>query len=386
MKKLGLCVRYDCDNYGSMLQIYATQEIIKRMGWNYEIILYDKKTPIFMIKNITRLFNPYFLNDKLMIFKKKIKLKRYKDVELENQVRANRFSEYRKKYIGPYSHVYKGYKNLNIGAQNYDAVMVGSDQLWTPAGIKSKFYNLIFVPNDIRKISFATSFGVNNIPNSQRRMTSYYLNRIDYLSVREINAQRIVKDLTGKESVIALDPTLVLSGSEWGKIFPKKQIIDGPYIFAYFLGTNPMHRDVVKRLGEKTHLKIVTCPHMDDFVECDLTFGDKQLYDIDPIDFLNLIRGATYICTDSFHGTVFSILNNKKFLTFNRYDSRDKQSKNSRIDSLCDLLGLEDRRFTKIEYVLENIENEIDYSSVELKLEKLRKNTISFLSEALNKG
>lgn len=386
MKKIGLCVRYDCNNYGSMLQIFATQEVVKKFGCDFEIIRYDKKTPLFLIQNVTRVFNPYFIHDKSRIIKKKIKLKGNKEVSLGNEKREKRFNEYRKKYIGPYSCIYKGYRRLKEGASQYDAVIVGSDQLWTPAGIKSKFYNLIFVPDNIRKISFATSFGVNEIPENQRDMTEFYLSRIDYLSVREVNGQKIIKKLTGRDSTIALDPALMLSSEEWDRVFPKKSVVSEPYIFSYFLGKSTAHRDAVEQLGKQLGMKIVTCPHMDDFIERDLTFGDVQLYDLDPIDFLNLIRGADFICTDSFHGTVFSILNRKKFMLFNRYDNDDKQSTNSRIDSLCELLGLENRRFTSDEEMVSKIKADINYNAVNLKLENLRKNTMSFLEDALTNG
>lgn len=382
MKKVGLCVRYDCNNYGSMLQILATQEAIKKVGWSYEIIRYDKKTPLFLIMNITRVFNPYFMRGKIMNFSKKRKLNAHIDIKQKNSERLRLFLEYRKKYIGPYSRVCKGYKNLVKFVGEYDAVMVGSDQLWTPAGIKSKFYNLLFVPDSIKKVSLATSFGVSEIPASQRKETKKYLKRIDCLSVREIQGKKIIKELTGRDALVALDPTLLLSGSDWEQIFPVEKIEKEPYIFAYFLGKNPAHRDEVEKLKKVTGLKIVTCPHMDEFVEGDESFGDEKRYDVNPIDFLNLIRGAEYICTDSFHGSVFSILNHKKFLTFNRFDESEKQSRNSRIDSLFELLGLNERRYKKD--IVEEIQQEISYSDVDSRLVYYRNSTFEFLDSALN--
>ena len=170
---------------------------------------------------------------KIRKLKKKLKLNKYPDLQKHNKIRQGKFSEYRKKYIGPYSQNFKGYKNLVKGAERYDAVMVGSDQLWTPAGIKSKFYNLIFVPEGIRKISFATSFGVSSVPKNQKNMTAFFLNRIDYLSVREVAGAKLIHELTGREAVVALDPTLLLTGEEWKAMFPEKKIVEGDYIFAY---------------------------------------------------------------------------------------------------------------------------------------------------------
>lgn len=383
MKKAGLCVRYDCDNFGSMLQILATQKAIKDTGWEYEIILYDKKTPMFYLTNITRIFNPYFMKGKLEGYRKNQKLKNYPDVQTGNKIRNQYIEKYRKKYIGPYSMIYKGYNNLVENTYNYDAIIVGSDQLWTPAGIKSKFYNLLFVPDQIKKISFATSFGVNKVPKSQRKMTSKYLGRIDCISVREIKGAEIVKELTGKEAIVALDPTLLYTGDEWKAIFPVERIIDEPYILAYFLGNNEEHRDAVEQLKKETGLKIITIPFMDMFVERDLIFGDEKLFEVGPVEFLNLIRGAEYICTDSFHGTVFSILNHKQFITFNRTCNTDKQTRNSRIDSLFELLGLEKRRYRDITSISGQIKELIDYCKVDEKLKKLRMKTNKFLKEAL---
>ena len=384
MKKAGLCVRYDCDNFGSMLQIFATQRAIEKVGWNYEIIRYNKFTFSFILKNVTRVFNPYFMRGKLKEFQRRIKLKFYPEVEKGCKTRSNCIKEYRETFIGPYSCEFNGFEKLREGSSDYDAIIVGSDQLWTPAGIKSKFYNLLFVPDNIKKVSFATSFGVGAIPKSQQKMTSQYLKRIDFISVREIKGAEIIKSLIDKDVTVALDPTLLFSGSEWEQIFPTQRIIEEPYILAYFLGSNEEHRDVIDSLGKSCGLKIVTIPFMDEFLDRDLGFGDTQLYDVGPIDFLNLIRGAEYICTDSFHGTVFSILNHKKFITFNRTRNNDKQTRNSRIDSLFDLLSLENRRYSPQMNVWIALEEKIDYSAVEQRLQKLRMETMEFLDNALN--
>jgi len=384
MKKLGLCVRYDCNNYGSMLQILATQKVIEKYGWDYEIIRYDKKTIGFVIKNVTRLFNPYFMRGKIMDCSKKRKMRKYPDIKMQNRDRMMLFQKYRKQFIGPYSSDFKGYRNLVKGVEQYDAVMVGSDQLWTPAGIKSKFYNLLFVPDHIKKISFATSFGVSKIPNNQLNETKRYLDRIEYLSVREMAGADVVQKLIERNVTVALDPTLMFDGNEWLEIFPKVQMSEEPYIFAYFLGKSVVHRETVESISQLTGLKIITCPQMDSFVEKDLTFGNEQRFDIDPIGFLNLIRGAEYICTDSFHGSVFSILYHKKFITFNRFNESSRQSRNSRIDSLFGLLGLQSRRYTTgMTSVLDTLNAEIDYEQVDYKLQTLRRETFGFLSRAL---
>lgn len=385
MKKAGLCVRYDCNNYGSMLQILATQRVIEKMGWEYEIIRYDKKTISLILKNVIRLFNPYFMCGKLIEYQKNMKLKANPKISKYNMIRMKKFQVYREKFIGPYSSIYKGEKELVEGSKKYDAIIVGSDQLWTPAGLQSRFYNLLFVPDNIKKVSFATSFGVTEVPQNQIKLTKQYLDRIEYLSVRETAGANIIKKLTGRDATVALDPTLLFNDDEWLDIFPFREQCSKPYIFAYFLGTVVEYRTVVEEFASKNGLKIITCPHMDEYVKLDNSFGDEQRFNVDPVDFLNLIRGAEYICTDSFHGSVFSILNHKKFVTFNRYTDVIRKSKNSRIDSLFGLLGIEARHYTDISKKLADyLLPEIDYESVDKVLQSLRKKTFAFLNNALN--
>lgn len=239
------------------------------------------------------------------------------------------------------------------------------------------------MPDNKAKIAYATSFGVSQIPWYQKKRTAAYLNRFQSLSTRELKGGQIIKDLTCKEVPVVCDPTLLLDVDEWEKIIPTKRIIEEPYIFCYFLGTNSEHRKVARELGMVTGLKLVTCPFLDNFVEEDQQFGDVQMFDMDAEDFVNLIRHAEYVLTDSFHGSVFSILHHKKFITFNRFGS-ESTSRNSRIDSLCELLGLNARRY--IGNITTQVKCEIDYESVENKLHNLREASVGYLEKALDKA
>lgn len=166
-----------------------------------------------------------------------------------------------------------------------------------------------------------------------------------------------------------------------GENYSVKKIIKEPYVFCYFLGTNLEHRKIARELGTATGLKLVTCPFLDNFLEEDLQFGDIQMFDMDAEDFVNLIRHAKYVLTDSFHGSVFSILHHKKFITFNRFGS-ESTSRNSRIDSLCELLGLEGVRYK--ESIVTQIERDIDYGNVDKRLNGLRETSKKYLKNALD--
>ena len=151
----------------------------------------------------------------------------------------------------------------------------------------------------------------------------------------------------------------------------------------YFLGANTKHRDFVEKLKEITGYQVVILPHIDEFVKADEKCSDVQLYDINPSQFLNLIRNAEYVCTDSFHCTVFSIQYKRKFFTFKRFQSNNKQSTNSRLDTLFDLTGIKGRFMTGNEDVLEMINCEIDYDDVLLKLQGIREYSYHYLESAL---
>ncbi len=380
MKKVGICACYDTLNYGSMLQALATQIKIDGLGYESEFILYRKKKSVgFMLKQLPRLLNRNLMHDKLLDAQKRRALKRHKEAKAGDDIRVEQFRRFQKTYYKRFSPVYYGYAALQEGANDYDSVVVGSDQLWTPGGLASNFYNLQFVPDEINKASYATSFGVSSIPWYQKKRTRAYLQRFNSLSVREVAGAKIVKEIAGRKAKVVVDPTMLLTAEEWEQVVPTKPVIEDKYIFCYFLGKNEEHRDICEQFAKEQGLKIVCTPFLDSFVKRDLTFGDEQLFEVGPDDFVNLIRGAEYVLTDSFHGSVFSVLNHKKFLTFNRFHA-GANSRNSRIDSLCEMLGLSERRYAGDANA---VTAEIDFTKVDERLSALREDSLNYLSDAL---
>ena len=377
---IGVCIKYFHENYGGMLQAYATVRLLEERGLDYELIQYEKSLSLKeKIRFIPRLFNGILINDKYEAFKKKQGLKKHPEFAHNEAIRKEAFKVFKEEHFTKLSPVFVGYENLKKGAERYEAVVTGSDQLWSPAGLPTNYYNLMFVPDGIRKISYASSFGVKQIPWYQTARTRKFLNRIDYISMRENRGSEIVKELTGKKVPTILDPVFMFDQAGWEKLIPVKKEINETYIFAYFLGNNPKHRKAVKELSKETGFKIIALRHLDQYVEEDESFGDYTEYDVAPDRFLNLVRGASYVCTDSFHGACFSIINKKQFMVFNRYDEQSKHSKNSRIDTLCQNLGIENRRFNgKIETIRETI----DYEDVLERLNNLKKKTMAYLDEA----
>ena len=156
-----------------------------------------------------------------------------------------------------------------------------------------------FVPDFVNTIAYATSFGQSELPKDSSQKASVFLKKIKHIGVREESGQKLVKKLAGRNVPVVCDPTLLFTGEEWMSIQQEKPIMEGRYIFCYFLGNNPPHREFAKRLKEQTGCKIVALTHLDEYVKSDEGYADETPYDIDPADFLNLIRYAEYVCTDS---------------------------------------------------------------------------------------
>ena len=380
---IGVCIKYFHENYGGMLQAYATVSMLEARGLDYELIQYEKKqSPVRLIKSLTRLLNGVLLNDKYEALLKKIGKKRHPDFAANDVVRMDAFHRFKDEYFTKLSPVFKGYEQLCEGAKRYTAVVTGSDQLWSPAGLPTNYYNLQFVPDQIRKISYASSFGVKQIPWYQKKRTAEYLNRIQFISMRENRGSEIVKELTGRDVPTILDPVFMFDQKGWERLIPVNDEITEPYIFAYFLGSNPEHRAAVKKAASELGCKIVALRHLDQYVPEDENFGDIALYDVAPDRFLNLLRGALYVCTDSFHGSCFSIIHKKHFVIFNRYEDSSKHSKNSRIDTLCVNLGLENRRFMSASKIGSQLLENIDYDKVQERITELKKQTDDYIDEA----
>ena len=381
---VGVCIKYMHENYGGILQAYATVSYLENQNIEYELIRYTrKKTLTETLKDVPRIFNAVWFNSRYEGIQRKISLKKHHEYAVNNEIRMKAFDNFKIFAFKKFSDEYVGYTALIEGGKKYSTVITGSDQLWSPAGLPTNYYNLMFVPDNTLKISIASSFGVKEIPWYQKKRTIQYLNRIEYISMRENRGSEIVKELTGRDVPTILDPVFFLSKNEWLERIPNKREIEEPYIFAYFLGTTQEYRNAVKKLAKDKGMKVVALRHMDQYVEEDENFGDFAPYDVSPERFLNLLRNAEYVCTDSFHGTAFSILNEKQFVVFNRYAETSSISKNSRIDTLCVNFGLENRRYKNEISLFDIVKNNIDYSVVRKKYETLKLVTDQYLDLVL---
>lgn len=386
MKKIGLVICYFHENYGSMLQAYATQRIFDKLELpNEAVYCHDPHMYMTMPKwsyYYHKLTNKDVLIDKIKRTRGKF-VNRLLKTEFYSQqaLRSEKFKDFSRKMFRV-SRSYADRRELIEDTPNYAAFVAGSDQLWSPANIDNDFYTLTFVPDEIPKIAYATSFGTSSIPRYQYKKAKEFLERFDFISVREESGRRLVEKLSSKRAEVVLDPTLLLSRAEWERFSGSPPIIEGEYIFCYFLGNNRKSRRFAENLREETGCRIAALLHMDEYIPEDEKFVDITPYDIGPEEFVNLIRHASYVCTDSFHGTVFSIIFQRRFFTFDRFDSSSTISTNTRIETLLGMTGLENRRVCE-DSLPENPFEEIDFGTAEKRIEKRRKESLSYLVRAL---
>ncbi len=387
MKKVGIVSCYFKDNYGSMLQAYATKKILDKNEIPNETIniKYNKD-----FKNgkrkyyLSQITNFKFIKNKLGMVKLKIDKKLNKQLGKNIAIRTQKYKEFRKEFNLSRSN--NTFKDLtNQAKELYSDVIVGSDQLWLPVNVVADYYTLNWVPDEINKISYSTSFGFSSIPNKYVELYRNFLNRINYLSTREESGVQIIKDIVARDAKLVCDPTILLTKDEWHEESSKERKYDEKYILCYFLGNNIEHRKFAERLRKKTGYKIVSLNHADEYVKYSDEFCDYAPFDIGPREWISLIENAEYVCTDSFHGTVFSILFNKMFFDFRRHNNKSKVSTNSRIDSLLDVAGIsKERILVGNEDIDKVLTYKIDYNKVDENINKFREDSQKWLFDSIS--
>ena len=386
MKKVGIVSCYFKNNYGSMLQAYATKKVLDNNNIPNETISIENNVDFKKGKRkyyISQIFNFNFIKSKLGMIKMKLDTRINKKLGKNVSIRNKKYNEFRREFN--MSRGNNTYSDLTkLAEERYSDVLVGSDQLWLPVNVVADYYTLNWVPDKINKISYSTSFGVSTVPKKYNNLYNKFLNRINHLSVREDKGVEIVKNVSDLNAELVCDPTILLTKDEWDEIVDKDRIIKDKYILCYFLGNNINHRKFAERLKNKTGYKIVSLNHADEYVKYSDKFCDIDPYDIGPKEWLNLVKNAEYICTDSFHCTVFSLLYNKIFFDFRRYSSKTKGSTNSRIDSLLKTVGINNERILSgLENVDDVINYKIDYKKVNKNIDNYRNKSKEWLLNSI---
>lgn len=230
---------------------------------------------------------------------------------------------------------------------------------------------LLFAPAE-KRIAYAASISCPDIPADKIPMYKEGFAGMAHISMREQQGADTVKELSGRDVPVVVDPTLLFDADDWRKVSRQPAWYHGEdYILTYFLGDRP---EVVETLEQETGLPVIN-------------LLDKEVYEhyvTGPDEFLWAIEHAKLVYTDSFHGTVFSILFRTPFVVCNRVGDDVSEKMGSRIDTLLGCFGLEERRGTKSNgYAIENPIEAIDWSNVDTVLTRERQHSIDYLTEAL---
>jgi hypothetical protein len=299
-------------------------------------------------------------------------------------LRKTRFDSFRWKYFKLSEHHYNSSESLKKSSPQYDAYICGSDQIWNPFICKEPdqarndpAYFLTFA-SEIKRISYAPSIALPSIPEKFREEMTEMLQGIPYLSSREKQGAELIKELTGRDAKVVVDPTLLLNSDQWNQIATEPQI-KSPYILCYFLGDGQEYRNFAEQLNKKTGYRLIVISQKLHDLE---TLDPINCSDAGPAEFLGLVKNASCVCTDSYHGTIFSINFKRPFYVFERPGSFGTQSSATRIYSILDLLGLTSR-LMKSDMPIPETPLQIDYSEAEILLQKERAQSLHYLEDAL---
>lgn len=351
-------------NYGAIFQAYASQEVLSKYG-NVDIINYQNKH----IENIYKTFNVRINRHLLKALARDLFLLK---VKLSKKRKFKNFFNLRMNFTRSTDFI-----KVNLNA--YDLYVSGSDQIWNPLctngnGNINEHYFLHFAPVGARKISYATSLGSFRFKADQEQKAKALLESFDYLSVREKDGKEYLESLLGKDVEQVLDPTLLISKSDWiKKLGLQKNKFNKDYILVYTVPRSELLKKVVDYYSRKD-TKIIA---VDSNIR-KLGSVDKQVRDAGPEEFLNLFLNAKKIITDSFHGVCFSINFQKDFLAV----SSGQQS--NRMNNILELTGLEDRFIDSIESIssIDNL-SAIDFINAHKFLDENRAESFKYLSKAI---
>ncbi len=325
--KIGILTFHDSDNFGSVLQAYALCRVLNEAGHICEIINLRKPE----VKALYSIFKP--LNNK-----GNVAIDIYNFMYLVPIIKKKYiFEKFRNDFLKISSKKYENYTEFQIENFDYDAFVVGSDQVWN-TGIADfdRAYLLEFC-NDKKKLAYSASFGPNgpNTPIETDMLSA--IKKFDLITVREEIAKEKLLEAGCKVETV-LDPVFLLSEKEWYKL-PKTETFNKRYMLCYFAGgiTPEFERFTAKLAKEKKLTRVILMPEWKNFFR-----GGKHAYASGPVEFCSLIRDAELVCTNSFHATAFSIIFQKKFIVGTNSCGCDE-----RINTLLLNCNLSDREYTE---------------------------------------
>lgn len=360
-------------NYGGILQCYALQTVLQRMGHDVKVLTKPrygfKYYLIYPFAVLKRMFRRILFNENIGILKAPHEIIR-RDIDKFIYARINFYSS----------------KNWKLSVPlKFDAVIVGSDQVWRPSyclDIETMF--LSFLGNSrVKRIAYAASFGRDDcleFSKSQLENCKELLQSFNGVSVREKSGVDICKNIFKVDAVQLLDPTLLLNSNDYSDLIQK---VEDPFsdrtMFVYILDYSEEKKKLVDQIAREKCLKVYWIN--EEILNSDVSWRKRVKKSIE--QWLYCFNNATFILTDSFHGCVFSIIFKKQFIAI----ANEERGVN-RFNSLFKSLFIDDRLiFSVADYEMKKVQlsKDIDYDKVSKVLECERERSCSFIMSLLNK-
>lgn len=336
--KVGILTFHDAHNYGAVLQAYALKKYIQKLGYDVKVINYHHET----------------IPDG---FPKE-----------DNEERWHKFNKFIKELVDDEERIYT--KEEHLEELDINFWICGSDQIWNTEitrGFNKGFF--LDFKTDGKKISYAVSMGIPELPEEHEEQFKRSLDKIDEISVREETLKQYAEKFVDKKIERTLDPTLLLEEKDYDDLLLENEY--GDYILIYALGPDDRLTAIANKISKEKGIKLI---ELND--KRQENYFCEQISAAGPEEFLTLIKNAKAIITNSFHGTIFSIIFQKEFYTITRLN------RNSRMENILKIVHMEDRLIDKVED-LDKIKEQ-DYEKALQELDYEKQKSKNFLKKALN--
>lgn len=359
--KINTITCHDVYNFGASLQAFALQKFLSDEGNEVEVIDYK---PDYL--------SGHFDFGKIgnSVYDKPVVRQMYQIAKLPSRVlaltRKRAFDQFTKKYLR-LTKRFNDYEELKADAPRADIYIAGSDQIWNTLfnNGRDKAFYLDFGDKSVKRISYAASFATPDIRPEYFDFVKHELQNIDKISIRESCALPLLKKLGRQDGVSVCDPVFLLSREQWCDLLTKTDATDKKYILVYLSEQSDKIREIVSQIKSRTHWPVLAVGTVG------VSYADKYIRSADPLDFVDLIRCARFVISNSFHASAFSIIMGVDFCVVNR-----SEEINERMRSLLEDFALQDRLVSSY---TDKLLDKIDYVSVR----KLLKRKISFSKQWL---
>ena len=373
--KIGIMTFHASLNCGSMLQAYALQHVLEtKFGADVEIINYSNLGQ----RNYYALWDWY---PKPQIVKANIKsIPHY---ALINRVRADH-EEFARKNFNIKTKLLKWRHQLNGIDEKFDIVIAGGDQVWNVRCRDADIAYFLSFVKKAKKVAYSPSLGARNINKFalNPKMYADLIKDFDYLSVRENNGQKWLKELTGLDIPLIADPTLLMTSEEWKDCIPLEKIDEEFILFYAFSYSNLEINRIMEKVIQKTGMPIYIIEGKSWAINRLDQYGIKLWKQGGPIGFLTLLNSAKLVLVQSFHGIVFSALFHKTFWSLRNNKIINHDDDRARV--ILNQTGLEGRAVTYSELLEKELMEPVDYKEADKKIAGMREKAFAYISGFLN--